>query len=75
MVSTIQHRFNIRKKHSLVLNSRESHHGGMNTNQNASKGRRFRTFMRYAWADQVAAHRALLRVPPYDDYLINRRGR
>ena len=47
----------------------------MNTHENTSKGRKIRTFLRYAWGDQVAAHRALLRVPPYDDYLINRRGR
>ena len=74
MAPTIQHRYSIRKKHSLVLNNQEGDDRGMNTHQNASKGRRFRTFVRYAWADQVAAHRALLRVPPYDDYLINRRG-
>jgi hypothetical protein len=42
-----------------------------NTSPNTSRGRR----VRYAWGDQVAAHRALLRVPPYDSYLINRRGR
>jgi len=34
---------------------------------------RLRTFLRYAWGDQVAAHRALLRPPAYDDYLFNRR--
>jgi hypothetical protein len=47
----------------------------MNTNQNPNKSQRFRTFVRYVWGDQVAAHRAMLRVPPYDDYLVNRRGR
>jgi hypothetical protein len=47
----------------------------MNTNENTSKGRRLRTFVRYLWGDQVGAHRASLRVPPYDSYLINRRGR
>jgi hypothetical protein len=47
----------------------------MDTNQNTSKTARFRTFVRDVWSDQVAAHRALLRVPPYDDYLLNRRGR
>jgi len=46
----------------------------MNTNQKPSTNRRFRTFLQYAWGDQVAAHRALLRIRPYDDYLINRRG-
>jgi hypothetical protein len=46
----------------------------MNSNQNTSQGGRFRTFMRYAWGDQVAAHRALLKYPPYDDYLLNRRN-
>jgi hypothetical protein len=58
-----------------VLKSGSDHHRGMNTNQNPSNQHRFRTFLRYAWGDQVAAHRALLRVPPYDDYLINRRDR
>jgi hypothetical protein len=47
----------------------------MTTHENTSKGRKFRSFMRYVWGDQVAANRALLRTPPYDDYLINRRGR
>jgi hypothetical protein len=47
----------------------------MTENQNPSKNKRFRTFMRYAWGDQVAANRALLKLTPYDDYLINRRGR
>ena len=47
----------------------------MNENQKPSTQRRLRTFLRYAWGDQVAAHRALLRTPPYDDYLINRRDR
>lgn len=45
----------------------------MNTNKSTSKVSRLRTFVRYAWGDQVAAHRALLRYPPYDDYLLNRR--
>ena len=65
----------IRKKPSLVLNSREGHHGDMTTNEKTSKGRKIRTFLRYAWGDQVAANRALLRPPAYDDYLFNRRGR
>jgi hypothetical protein len=47
----------------------------MNTNQNTQKNRRFRTFVRYVWGDQVAAHRALLRVSPQDEYLTNGRGR
>jgi len=47
----------------------------MNINENTSKGRKLRSFLRYAWGDQVAANRALLRPPAYDDYLINRRGR
>jgi hypothetical protein len=46
----------------------------MNTNQNPSKVGRIRSFMRYAWGDQIAAHRALLRYPAYDDYLFNRRS-
>jgi hypothetical protein len=46
----------------------------MNTNQNTTKSGRFRTFVRYVWGDQVAAHRALLRVPPYDDHLRNHRN-
>jgi hypothetical protein len=44
----------------------------MNTNQKTHRSRRFRTLMRHVWGDQIAAHRAML--PPYDDYLINRRG-
>jgi hypothetical protein len=47
----------------------------MNTNENPTRTHRIRTFLRYAWGDQVAANRALLRTPPYDDYLINRRDR
>jgi hypothetical protein len=46
----------------------------MTTHENTSKGGRFRTFVRHAWGDSVAAHRAMLRVSPYDDYLINRRN-
>jgi len=46
----------------------------MNTNTDTSKSRRFRTFMRYVWGDQVAANRALLRTPPYDDYLLHHRS-
>jgi hypothetical protein len=46
----------------------------MDTNTHTSKSRRFRTFMRYVWGDQVAAHRALLRTPPYEDYLLNHRA-
>jgi len=64
---TLQHRFTFRKKRSLVLNGSVRHHGGMNTTQNTTKNRRVRTFMRYAWSDQVAAHRALLRLTPYFD--------
>jgi hypothetical protein len=57
-----------------VLNSSGHHHRDMKTNTNTSKGRRFRTFMRHAWGDSVAAHRAMLRVPPYQDYLLNHRN-
>jgi hypothetical protein len=46
----------------------------MDTNTHTSKSRRFRTFKRYVWGDQVAAHRALLRTPPYEDYLLNHRA-
>jgi hypothetical protein len=70
----LQHRYMIGKKHSLVLNSQAGHHGYMINTQNTSKGQRFRTFVRYVWGDTVAANRALLRTPPYDDYLINKRG-
>ena len=45
----------------------------MTTTENTTKNKRFRTFLRYAWGDQVAANRALLQMRPYDDYLINRR--
>ena len=58
-----------------MLNSLRDHHGYMTTTEKTSKGRKFRTFLRYAWGDQVAAHRALLRPPAYDDYLFNQRGR
>lgn len=46
------------------------------TTQSAHTARhaRLRTFLRYAWGDSVAAHRAMLRVPPYDDYLMNHRN-
>ena len=47
----------------------------MTENQTTARGRRFRTFMRDAWHDQVRAHRALLQPQPYDEYLIERRGR
>ncbi len=47
----------------------------MTTSEKSTRNRKLRTFVRYAWGDSVAAHRALLRVPPYDDYLLNRRGR
>jgi hypothetical protein len=46
----------------------------MNMKNITGKNGRFRTFMRYAWGDQVAANRALLRYPPYDDYLRNHRN-
>ena len=68
------------KKYSLVLNDYWGHHGVMNqhptTAQTAPSARhgRLRTFLKYAWGDSVAAHRAMLRVPPYDDYLINHRN-
>jgi hypothetical protein len=47
----------------------------MTENRNQSRTHRIRTFMRYAWGDQVNANRALLQLRPYDDYLINRRDR
>ena len=43
------------------------------TTAQTARHRRLRTFLKYAWGDSVAAHRAMLRVPPYDDYLINHR--
>jgi hypothetical protein len=43
------------------------------TTHEKSKNQRLRTFVRYAWGDSVAAHRAMLR--PYDNYLLNSRGR
>ncbi|HET8662884.1 MAG TPA: hypothetical protein VFM08_01075 [Nocardioides sp.] len=46
----------------------------MNTTKNTSKVSRIRSFVRHAWGDQVAAHRALLRYPAYDDYLFNHRS-
>jgi hypothetical protein len=44
------------------------------THHEKSAKSRFHTFMHYVWSDQVAANRALLRLRPYDDYLINRRN-
>jgi hypothetical protein len=75
MAPTIQHPYIFSKKHSLVLHGAVHHHGHMTENRNPSRNQRFRTFMRYAWGDQVAANRALLKLTPYDDYLVNRRGR
>jgi len=46
----------------------------MTAHENTSKGSRLRTFVRYAWGDSVKAHRAMLRVPPYQDYLLNHRS-
>jgi hypothetical protein len=45
----------------------------MTSHENTTGNRKIRTFLRYVWGDSVAAHRALLRVPPYDDYLLNHR--
>jgi hypothetical protein len=39
----------------------------MNTNTTTTKNRRFRSSLRHLWDDQVAAHRALLRLTPYVD--------
>jgi hypothetical protein len=39
----------------------------MNTQTTTTKNRRFRTSIRHMWDDQVAAHRALLRLTPYFD--------
>jgi len=75
MPAIIQHYCTIRKKHSLVLKSLARDHGPMTTTEKTSKMQRIRAFARYAWGDQVAAHRALLRIQPYEDYLLNRRGR
>lgn len=77
MATTIQCCFRKHKKYSLVLNDHPGHHGVMNTTTTThthGRAARLRTFLKYAWGDSVAAHRAMLRVPPYDDYLINHRG-
>jgi hypothetical protein len=73
MTLTLQHPYMIGKNNSLVLNSHQGHHGDMTSHEKTTRNRRIRTFLRYAWGDSVAAHRALLRVPPYDDYLFNHR--
>ena len=43
----------------------------MNTNRNlqqsTTRGAKLRTFLKYAWGDQVAAHRAMLELRPYYD--------
>jgi hypothetical protein len=36
-------------------------------NTNPTRNRRLRTSIRHMWDDQVAAHRALLRLTPYFD--------
>lgn len=74
----IQCRFTDRKKYSLVLKSLRGHHGGMTEpttrhSHQPSRSAKVRTFLKYVWGDSVAAHRAMLRVPPYDDYLFNHR--
>jgi hypothetical protein len=77
MGTTIQWYFRKRKKYSLVLNDHPRHHGVMNTTTTTrthGRAARLRTFLTYAWGDSVAAHRAMPRVPPYDDYLFNHRG-
>jgi hypothetical protein len=81
MPTTLQRCFTKRKKYSLVLNDWLGHHGLMtehtttqSTSTSTSRHGRLRTFLKYAWGDSVAAHRAMLRVPPYDDYLINHRS-
>ena len=49
-------------------------HSTTDRTAHSSRHGRLRTFLKDAWDDSVAAHRALLRVPPYDDYLINHRN-
>jgi len=76
MLLILQHYFTNRKKHSLVLKGFSRHHGLMNETTKkttTTRASRVRTFLKYAWGDQVAANRALLRVPPYEDYLLNHR--
>ena len=46
----------------------------MDTNKNTTKVEKVRAFLRYAWDDQVRAHRALLRYPAYDEYLFDHRN-
>ena len=67
MTSTIQHGFNIRKKHSLVLNSAVGDDGAMNTTAKTKKNHRVRAALRTMWQEQVAANRALLRINPSDE--------
>ena len=38
-----------------------------------TRSARARAFLKDVWDDTTTAHRALLRVAPYDDYLINHR--
>lgn len=38
-----------------------------------TRAARARAFLKDVWDDSAAAHRALMRVAPYDDYLINHR--
>jgi hypothetical protein len=78
MCGIIQRCFTKGKQSSLVLNGFARHHGLMTehtttTQTTASRHGRLRTLLKHAWDDSVAANRALLRVAPYDDYLINHR--
>jgi hypothetical protein len=50
-----------------VLKGLSAHHGHMNSHTTTTKNRRLRSSLRNMWQDQVAAHRALLRLTPYFD--------
>lgn len=56
------------QKASLVLKRQATHAGDMNSHTNTSSRRHgLRSIVRRAWHEQVAAHRALLRMTPYFD--------
>jgi hypothetical protein len=55
------------------MNETTTPQNGHHSSRRSTRHARLRTFLKYAWGDQVAAHRALLQAPPYDDYLFNHR--
>lgn len=47
----------------------------MNESSSLNRNQKVRTFLRDVWSDHLNAQRKLLQWKPYDEYLLNRRGR